>query len=254
MKTVILAVAALLATLGDSASADIYRYVDDEGTVCYTDAPQHRKASLIYRDPRKSDRIGRGTSKPRHLTTDQTGEQHSAKKSDKTAPLSLSGPRSLPVSGRITSLTGVRIDPIDGVLRQHNGVDIAIQKGTPVKPVAPGTVVYSGRRSGYGNMVVVDHGGAYTVYAHHDRNTVSEGEPVTEETVIAYSGSTGRSTGPHLHFEAWEDGVNVTERFTGTASTSLAVARASFTHAVPFRKVVQADGSLLFTNLPLEHP
>jgi murein DD-endopeptidase MepM/ murein hydrolase activator NlpD len=115
-------------------------------------------------------------------------------------------------------------------------------------------VVYSGRRSGYGNMVVVDHGGAYTVYAHHDRNTVSEGEPVTEETVIAYSGSTGRSTGPHLHFEAWEDGVNVTERFTGTARTSLAVARASFTHAVPFRKVVQADGSLLFTNLPLEHP
>jgi murein DD-endopeptidase MepM/ murein hydrolase activator NlpD len=103
-------------------------------------------------------------------------------------------------------------------------------------------------------MVVVNHGGAITVYAHHDRNTVSEGEPVTADTVIAYSGSTGRSTGPHLHFEAWEDGVNVTERFTGTADAPLTIARASFPQTDSFRTVVQPDGSLLYTNLPLQHP
>jgi murein DD-endopeptidase MepM/ murein hydrolase activator NlpD len=250
MKTTILAVAALLVALGTSAVADIYQYVDDEGTVCFTDAPQHQKAHLIYREPRKPHE--RGTKTPRQLPNDRTGEQHPAKKSATSVPLSGSG--SLPVSGRVTSLTGLRIDPIDGILRRHNGMDIAVPKGTPVSPVAPGTVVYSGRRSGYGNMVVVDHGGAHTVYAHHDRNTVSEGETVTERTVIAYSGSTGRSTGPHLHFEAWENDLNITERFTGTDGAPVTVARASLVHTAPFRKAVQSDGSLLFTNLPLEHP
>ena len=242
----------LLTVLVSTVLADIYRYVNDEGTVCYTDAPQHRKAILIYRAPRKPERTDHGARIPRLLSTVRIGEQLSARRGATTSLRAGSG--FLPVSGRVTSLTGVRLDPIDGVLRQHNGVDIAIPKGTPVKPVAPGMVLFSGRRSGYGAMVVVDHGGAYTVYAHHDRNTVSEGEPVTEQTIIAYSGSTGRSTGPHLHFEAWEDGVNVTERFTGTAGAQMAIAHASFTHPAPFRRVVQPDGSLLFTNLPLQHP
>ena len=252
MRTCIFAFAALITIQGGTTSADIYRFVDDEGTVCYTDAPQHHKASLIYRDPRKPDRNERESKTTRHSSSDHIGMQNSTTKSTTFAPLTGSG--SLPVSGRVTSLTGLRIDPIDGILRRHNGMDIAIPKGTPVSPVAPGTVVYSGRRSGYGNMVVVDHGGAHTVYAHHDRNSVSEGETVTERTVIAYSGSSGRSTGPHLHFEAWENGVNITERFTGTDGAPLTVARASLVHTAPFRKAVQSDGSLLFTNLPLEHP
>ena len=253
MRMTTLIIILFLATLSGPASADIYRYVDDEGTVCFTDAPQRREALLIYRDPRKPGRAERGGKAPRHPTSSlRMDEKLSAKGSADSAPLSSTG--SLPVSGRITSARGLRIDPIDGVLRQHNGVDIAVPTGTPVRPVAPGTVVYSGRRSGYGNMVVVDHGGVSTVYAHHDRNTVTEGDQVTEATVIAHSGSTGRSTGPHLHFEAWEDGVNVTERFTGTADAPLTIARASFPQTASFRTVVQPDGSLLYTNLPLQHP
>jgi murein DD-endopeptidase MepM/ murein hydrolase activator NlpD len=252
MRRTILTLAALLFSLGSTASADIYRYVDDEGTVCFTDAPQNREARLFLRDPHKPARYARGSTVPRHLAATGIEEKVSPKPIATSAPLSSQG--SLPVPGRITSLTGLRIDPIDGVIRQHNGVDIAIPKGTPVKPVAPGTVVFSGRRPGYGNMVVVDHGGVFTVYAHHDHNTVTEGEPVTEGTVIASSGSTGRSTGPHLHFEAWDGGINITERFTGTTGASMAIARASLSQPTPIRRGVQPDGSLLFTNLPLQHP
>ncbi|MGC8937534.1 MAG: M23 family metallopeptidase [Thermodesulfovibrio sp.] len=114
---------------------------------------------------------------------------------------------SLPVSGRITSSFGLRIDPIDGKLRHHNGIDIAVPEGTPVKPVLSGKVVYSGWRGGYGNCVIVDHGnGIQTVYAHNSKNLVKTGDTVTPQSVIALSGSTGRTTGPHLHFEVRKDG------------------------------------------------
>ena len=253
MRMTTLALAALLINLGSTASADIYRYVDDEGTVCFTDAPQTREARLFLRDPQKSPRSARGSKVPRHLAA--TGIEEKARPEPGVTSAPLPSPGSLPVPGRITSLTGLRIDPIDGTIRQHNGVDIAIPKGTPVRPVAPGTVAFSGRRPGYGNIVVIDHGGVFTVYAHHDHNTVTEGEPVTEGTVIAYSGSTGRSTGPHLHFEAWDGGINITERFTGTTGApTMAVARASLAFPTPIRSGVQPDGSLLFTNLPLQHP
>ncbi len=114
---------------------------------------------------------------------------------------------SLPVSGRITSSFGLRIDPIDGKLRHHNGIDIAVPEGTPVKPVLSGKVVYSGWRGGYGNCVIVDHGnGIQTVYAHNSKNLVKTGDTVTPQSVVALSGSTGRTTGPHLHFEVHKDG------------------------------------------------
>ncbi|MGB9710024.1 MAG: M23 family metallopeptidase [Thermodesulfovibrio sp.] len=114
---------------------------------------------------------------------------------------------SLPVSGRITSSFGLRIDPIDGKLRHHNGIDIAVPEGTPVKPVLSGKVVYSGWRGGYGNCVIVDHGnGIQTVYAHNSKNLVKTGDTVTPQSVVALSGSTGRTTGPHLHFEVRKDG------------------------------------------------
>ena len=252
MRLTTLALSVILTTLSSSASADIYRYVDNEGTVCFTDAPQNREARLFLRDPQKSPRSARGSKVPRHLAA--TGIEEKAHPEPGVTSSPLPSPGSLPVPGRITSLTGLRIDPIDGTIRQHNGVDIAVPRGTPIKPVARGTVVFSGRRTGYGNMVVVDHGGLFTVYAHHDYNTVTDGEPVTEGTVIAYSGSTGRSTGPHLHFEAWDGGINITERFTKTAGAPQAVARASLSSPTAIRSGVQPDGSLLFTNLPLQHP
>lgn len=117
---------------------------------------------------------------------------------------------SLPVSGRITSSFGLRIDPIDGKLRHHNGIDIAVAEGTPVKPVLSGKVIYSGWMGGYGNCVIVEHEkGIQTVYAHNSKNLVKTGDTVTSQTVIALSGSTGRTTGPHLHFEVRKDGVAV---------------------------------------------
>ena len=109
---------------------------------------------------------------------------------------------------------GLRHDPIDGIVRDHKGVDIATPEGTPVKPVLPGTVIFSGYRPGYGNTVIVAHdGGMTTLYAHNSTNLKAEGDPVDRGSTIAFSGSTGRTTGPHLHFEAWQDGVNITMTF-----------------------------------------
>lgn len=114
---------------------------------------------------------------------------------------------SLPVYGKITSSFGLRIDPIDGKLRHHNGIDIAVPEGTAIKPVLSGKVIYSGYSNGYGNCVIVDHdNGIQTIYAHNSKNLVKVGDIVTSDTVIALSGSTGRTTGPHLHFEVRKDG------------------------------------------------
>ncbi len=101
-----------------------------------------------------------------------------------------------PLSGRITSMYGWRRG------RHHDGIDIAARMGKPIVAAANGTVVFSGWRSGYGRMVVVQHNRwLKTVYGHTSRNYVRRGEKVTQGQVIALVGSTGRSTGPHLHFE-----------------------------------------------------
>jgi murein DD-endopeptidase MepM/ murein hydrolase activator NlpD len=161
----------------------------------------------------------------------------------------------LPVPGRITSLSGFRHDPIDGKLRHHNGVDIATPQGTPIKPVAPGVVLYSGARPGYGNTVIMEHAdGTVTLYAHNSANLVSEGEYADQATTISLSGSTGRSTGPHLHFEAWRGGENITATFTPGANGSSAGPVAANRSGNDIRRIVQADGTLLFTNLPRSHP
>jgi len=117
---------------------------------------------------------------------------------------------SLPVSGRISSFYGLRVDPIDGTLKKHNGIDIAVSSGTKVRAVSSGKVVYSGYAKGYGNCVIIDHGNGFqTLYAHNSKNLVKTGQEVSQDTVIALSGSTGRVTGPHLHFEVRKDGKPV---------------------------------------------
>jgi murein DD-endopeptidase MepM/ murein hydrolase activator NlpD len=104
--------------------------------------------------------------------------------------------------GWISSGFGMRRDPVSGELRLHEGIDIAIPEGTDVHPLGQGTVVFSGERAGFGNVVEIDHGGGYTTrYAHTSENLVKEGDAVTRDTVIARSGNTGRSTGPHVHLE-----------------------------------------------------
>lgn len=108
-----------------------------------------------------------------------------------------------PATGPITSYAGWRTHPIFGTTRYHSGIDIAVDSGTPVKAADTGTVVYSGWMGGYGYAVMINHGnGLVTIYGHNSRLLVSEGQSVTQGDVIARSGSTGWSTGPHVHFEA----------------------------------------------------
>jgi len=108
----------------------------------------------------------------------------------------------LPVLGRLSSRFGHRADPFDGDHRMHRGVDIAAPAGTPIRAAEGGTVTLAAERSGYGRVVVVDHGdGSSALYAHCQDLHVSPGQAVRAGQPIATVGSTGRSTGPHLHFE-----------------------------------------------------
>ncbi|HTP86374.1 MAG TPA: M23 family metallopeptidase [Bryobacteraceae bacterium] len=113
-----------------------------------------------------------------------------------------SRPSLWPVMGRIMSPYGGRQDPFSGEGSTHTGVDISAQFGTPVKAAADGIVIHADWMSGYGRMVVIDHGnGLQTRYAHLSRFEVVPGQDVRRGDVIALSGSSGRATGPHLHFE-----------------------------------------------------
>ena len=113
--------------------------------------------------------------------------------------------RSLPVNGRVSSPEGWRRDPITGEVRYHRGTDIAAPSGTPIQAVSSGRVVESGTRGGYGNAVVVEaDDGRKMLYAHNLVNHVRVGDRVRQGEVIAQVGSTGRSTGPHVHFEVTE--------------------------------------------------
>ena len=114
----------------------------------------------------------------------------------------------------VTSEFGSRIDPITGQRRGHTGIDLAVPTGTPIRAALPGTVTVSTYdQGGYGYYVKIDHGnGITTLYGHCSQLMVSVGRTVEAGTVVAMSGSTGRSTGPHLHFEVRVNGDRVNPR------------------------------------------
>ncbi len=106
------------------------------------------------------------------------------------------------MTGWMSSFFGKRIDPFHGRLSQHNGIDFAGKEDAEIIVVASGVVTWSGQRYGYGQMVEVDHGAGFkTRYAHNKENLVQMGDIVRKGQEIARMGSTGRSTGPHVHFE-----------------------------------------------------
>jgi len=108
----------------------------------------------------------------------------------------------VPGDGTVTSGYGLRVHPVVGVPEFHAGVDFAVPEGTPVRVAERGVVVVAGRIGDYGNVVVVDHGGGVaTVYAHLSRCLAVPGKRVGRGDVVGLAGSTGLSTGPHLHFE-----------------------------------------------------
>ncbi len=109
-----------------------------------------------------------------------------------------------PVWGRITSRFGYRRDPFDGRYEFHDGVDIRAPWGTPVRATAEGKVIYAGWKAGYGKTVIIRHAfGFRTLYAHMSKIKVKPGRWVKSGQIIGYVGSTGRSTGPHVHYEVW---------------------------------------------------
>ncbi len=115
-----------------------------------------------------------------------------------------------PVAGRITSRYGMRRHPILGYVRMHAGLDFGARYGSPIYAVADGTVTYAGRHGGHGKYVRIQHaGGLGTGYAHMSRIAVSSGTHVRAGQVIGYVGSTGLSTGPHLHLEAYRNGHTI---------------------------------------------
>lgn len=125
-------------------------------------------------------------------------------------PQSRPGALQRPVSGPVTSGFGYRVHPIFGTRRMHTGVDFSAGTGTPIYAADGGVVISAGSRGGYGNATVVDHGGGMaTLYAHQSRLGVSAGQSVERGALIGYVGSTGFSTGPHLHFEVRINGQPV---------------------------------------------
>ncbi|HAR61932.1 MAG: hypothetical protein DKM50_07870 [Candidatus Margulisiibacteriota bacterium] len=107
-----------------------------------------------------------------------------------------------PVEGWISSPYGYRVHPIFKTTKFHSGIDIAAPMGKPIQAVDSGVVIFSGKWGGYGKATIVDHGRGYsTVYAHQSRLLVNEGQKVDKGQIIGLVGSTGFSTGPHLHFE-----------------------------------------------------
>lgn len=109
--------------------------------------------------------------------------------------------------GWLSSRFGIRTDPFSGRPARHDGVDIAGKLGSNILAVAAGVVTWSGERYGYGNLVEINHGNGYvTRYAHNKDNLVQVGDTVKKGQVIALMGSSGRSTGPHVHFEVLRNG------------------------------------------------
>lgn len=122
----------------------------------------------------------------------------------------LATPSGWPVPGFISSDYGYREHPVSGERKFHSGVDISVPRGTCVKATADGIASYSGWSAGSGNTVVIEHGhGFRTAYAHNERNLVKVGQRVKRGEVIALSGSTGISTGPHIHYEIWKNGYHM---------------------------------------------
>jgi len=115
-----------------------------------------------------------------------------------------------PVEGRLRSAFGTRSDPLSGEGAFHTGIDVAVPRGTSVHVTADGVIASEGWAGGYGKLLVVDHGnGLETYYAHLSAFLVVPGQEVTRGQVVALSGGTGRSTGPHVHYEVRLHGTPV---------------------------------------------
>ncbi|MBI4686805.1 MAG: peptidoglycan DD-metalloendopeptidase family protein [Nitrospirae bacterium] len=161
------------------------------------------------------------STEPRTQNTDTTAQRHRGTEAQSTGgigqdlnpipnPKSLIPELNMPVDGAVSSDFGMRKHPIYGDMRFHHGMDIAAPEGTDIYPIKSGKVIFSGIQGGYGNTVIIEHGdGFVSKYAHNSINRVKDGDIVDASTVIGQVGSTGTSTGPHLHFEVRHNGESI---------------------------------------------
>jgi murein DD-endopeptidase MepM/ murein hydrolase activator NlpD len=119
-------------------------------------------------------------------------------------------PDRMPVRGYVSGAMGPREDPFNrSIIEHHAGLDISAPYGSPVHAPADGVVIFAGQREGYGNIVVIDHKfGIVTRYGHLSKMNVDVGQRVSRSEVIGYVGTSGRTTGPHLHYEVWHYSIH----------------------------------------------
>ena len=161
--------------------------------------------------------LTRGGGKPLQLV--KWGDGDRAQWFESSGQTEQRGAMGMPVSGHITSTFGIRMHPILGILRMHKGMDIGAPWGSPIHAATDGVVQFAGRTGGYGNFVkLAGPGGIATGYGHMSRIAVHTGTRVARGQVIGYVGSTGLSTGPHLHWEVWRNGVSVNPRTISMSS------------------------------------
>lgn len=225
------------------ADADFYRFQAEDGVEVFTNTPTNSSAVKIMKEdvPRKPALkkllVKRAILEERKPVTENEDNRQ----------------LQIPLTGTISSNYGWRHDPIDGNLKHHNGVDIAVATGTSVRAIAPGRVTFSGNRGGYGNLVIIEHdGGMISLYGHNSLLLVATGQMVDAQTTIALSGSTGRSTGPHLHFELWKNNMNLTQAYVEDrrGSFKYSTVAANRIQHQEIRRFVEENGTIVFTNLP----
>lgn len=179
----------------------IIRTIDKENKSIERTIRQNKKMiDKLQRDRRAYERA------ERELQRQSDNLATMISKSTKDSGVVVTGGFLMPVTGRISSPYGWRTHPVFKSRKFHTGMDIAAAMGTPIKASNAGKVIYSGWYGGYGKVVIIDHGsctGAPTtsLYAHMSRQKVTVGESVTRGQIVGYVGTTGYSTGPHLHFE-----------------------------------------------------
>lgn len=222
----LLPAALVCALFAAPARADFFRYTDENGVEVFTNTPNKSGAVRVLREAKKAKPGPKARQSTSSVAPDLPGMD-----------------AKLPVQGVITSGYGMRHDPIDGGMRHHNGVDIAVPTGTRVKAIAAGRVIESAAHGGYGNLVTVQHAdGMVSMYGHNAQLEVKVGDQVEAGQTVALSGSTGRSTGPHVHFELWKNGVNVTRNYLDNGAGIPEVTGS-------IRSYLHKDGSLVFTNI-----
>lgn len=189
---------------GRQSSSKIVAFDDEPSVVEAAAIPEPLPKTIESVTPARPLLYGRIVPSPPRLSVTRSSQRASRSTFEFTARPAVASSLS------VSSQYGVRIDPFTGAPRMHTGVDLAGNYGDSVGAAMSGTISWAARRNGYGNLVVVDHGnGIATYYAHLSAFAVVAGEKVDAAQLIGYVGSTGRSTGPHLHYEVRVNGYPI---------------------------------------------